>query len=116
VELCKPYDIPEKWVTRYGEKSEHFDIAADPAEATAAQMVWCSWSPGYCSGISINGVKVFDTEGPKYAHYAHRVTLDDISMLRKGKNELSVAGSPNDQHGMEINWPGIQMLVKHAAR
>jgi len=117
VELCKPYDIPKKWVTRSGEHAEHFDLAGDPARATALQLAWSSWSPGYMNGLYINDVKVFDCEGPKYKYFAHRVTVDDTSMLRRGQNTLKTGKTPlyNGQmvHGMEVNWPGIMVLVRY---
>lgn len=117
VELCKPYAVPKKWVTRAGEKKEHFDIRGDPDKAVAAQLVWSSWSPGYMNGLRINGVQVFDSEGPKYQYYAHRVTIRDVSMLKKGRNTLTTGKTPLHDgkmvHGMEVNWPGIMVLVRY---
>ena len=117
VELCKPYDIPKKWVTRSGEKSEYFDLAGDPQGAIAMQLVWSSWSPGYMEGLFINDIRVYDREGPKYAYYAHRVTLEDVSMLRQGQNVLKTGKTPKYNgkmvHGMEVNWPGVMVLVKY---
>jgi len=117
VELCKPYDIPKKWVTRAGEKSEHFDVKGDPRKATALQLAWSSWSPGYMNGVYINDAKVFDSEGPKYRYYAHRVPVEDVSMLRHGRNVLKTGMTPRYDgkmvHGMEVNWPGIMVLVRY---
>ena len=117
MELCKPYGIPPKWVTRKGEKTEHFDIHGDLKRATAAQLVWCSWSPGYMRGIFINGVQVFDREGPKYQTYYHRVTLNDLSGLQSGRNALTTGMTPKINgkmvHGMEVNWPGIMVLIQY---
>lgn len=117
VELCKPYDIPKKWVTRSGEKTEKFDVRGDPGNAVAAQLVWSSWSPGYMNGVSINGVKVFDQEGPRYQTYYHRVTLTDLSMLKTGRNVLTTGKTPKINgkmvHGMEVNWPGIMVLIQY---
>jgi hypothetical protein len=72
VELCKPYDIPKKWVTRTGEKQEHFLVTGDLSKAVAAQIVWSSWSPGYMRGVSINGAGV-RYRGPHYQYCFHRV-------------------------------------------
>jgi hypothetical protein len=117
VELCKPYDIPKKWVTRAGEKSEHFDVKGDPRKAVAMQLAWSSWSPGYMNGVYINGIKVFDSEGPRYQYYAHRVPVEDASMLRRGRNTLKTGMTPRYDgkmvHGMEVNWPGIMVLVRY---
>lgn len=117
VELCKPYSIPQKWVTRSGEKTEYFDIRGDLSRAKAAQLVWSSWSPGYMYGISINGTQVFEREGPKYQTYYHRVTVKDLSVFRPGRNTLTTAKTPKIDgkmvHGMEVNWPGIMVLIQY---
>jgi hypothetical protein len=120
VELCKPYDIPRKWVTRSGEKEEHFFVSGDLTKAVAAQIVWSSWSPGYMHGVFINGTRVFDAEGPRYAYYFHRVIVSDPRVLKPGLNTLTTGMTPkiNGQmvHGMEVNWPGIMVLVQYANR
>jgi hypothetical protein len=117
VELCKPYDIPQKWVTRSGEKTESFDVHGDLSNAVAAQLVWSSWSPGYMNGILINGKKVFEQEGPRYQTYYHRVTLKDVSMFKSGRNVLTTGKTPKYNgkmvHGMEVNWPGIMVLIQY---
>ncbi len=117
VELCKPYDIPKKWVTRSGEKQERFDVTGDLGKAVAAQLVWSSWSPGYMNGVYINGTKVFDSEGPKYQYYAHRVTLDNVGCFKQGVNVLKTGKTPKINgkmvHGMEVNWPGIMVLIQY---
>ena len=118
VELCKPYDIPKKWVTRSGEKQEHFVVTGDLPKAVAAQILWSSWSPGYMRGVYINGQKVFDNEGPKYAYYFHRVTLEDVTVFKPGVNVLTTGKTPKIDghmvHGMEVNWPGIMVLIQYA--
>ncbi len=120
VELCKPYDVPKRWVTRSGEKTEHFVVTGDLNKAVAAQLVWSSWSPGYMRGISINGTQVFDAEGPRYQYYFHRVSVSDLSVLKSGVNTLTTGKTPliNGQmvHGMEVNWPGIMVLIQYADR
>jgi hypothetical protein len=117
VELCKPYNIPRKWVTRSGEKEERFDVAGDLCKAVAAQLVWSSWSPGYMRGVYINGAKVFDREGPNYQYYAHRVTINDVSCFAQGVNVLKTGRTPKINgkmvHGMEVNWPGIMVLIQY---
>ena len=117
VELCKPYDIPQKWATRSGEKTESFDVRGDLNSAVAAQLVWSSWSPGYMNGILINGAKVFDQEGPRYQTYYHRVTLTDLSMFHSERNVLTTGKTPKYNgkmvHGMEVNWPGIMVLIQY---
>jgi hypothetical protein len=113
VELCKPYDVPQKWVTRRGRMEEKFDVKGDLGKALAAQLVWVSWSPGYMNGIFVNDQEVFRNEGPKYQYYAHRVTVKDLGAFRRGANTLATGPSPGNQHGMEVNWPGIMVLIQY---
>lgn len=117
VELSKPYDIPAKWVTRSGEKTQKFQIQGDLSKATAAQLVWCSWSPGYMQGLFINDKQVFEREGPRYAYYAHRITLTDLSAFKPGENLLKTGKTPLHEgkmvHGMEVNWPGVMVLIAY---
>ncbi|MEN6578709.1 MAG: hypothetical protein ABFD90_20350 [Phycisphaerales bacterium] len=117
VELCKPYDVPRRWVTRAGERSEHFRVTGDLKQAVAAQLVWSSWSPGYMRGISINGVKVFDTEGPNYQYYFHRAPVSRMDVFQPGVNTLTTGETPlidgKMVHGMEVNWPGIMVLIRY---
>jgi hypothetical protein len=117
VELCKPYDVPKQWVTRRGEHEEKVRIQGDLANAAAARLVWCSWSPGYMEGIYVNDRKVFDREGPRYAYYVHQVPLEDLSVLRAGGNVLKTGKTPKYNgkmvHGMEVNWPGIMLLIRY---
>jgi hypothetical protein len=120
VELCKPCDIPKKWVTRSDEKQEHFTVTGDLGKAVAAQLVWSSWSPGYMRGVSINGTQVFEAEGPRYQYYFHRVNIDDLSVFKPGMNTLTTGKTPlidgKMVHGMEVNWPGIMVLIQYADR
>jgi len=120
VELCKPYDIPQRWVTRSGEKTESFDVRGDLSGAVAAQLVWSSWSPGYMNGILINGAKVFDKEGPRYQTFYHRVTLTELGMFQSGRNFLTTGKTPKYDgkmvHGMEVNWPGIMVLIQYTKK
>ena len=114
VELCEPYNVPQQWVTRKGRKQENFDVAGDLSKATAAQLVWVSWCPGYMEGIFINDKKVFDNEGPNYQYYAHRITLNDLDAFKDGQNVLATGGNTKRGiHGMEVNWPGIMVLIKY---
>jgi hypothetical protein len=117
VELCKPYDIPARWVTRRGEKEERFDVTGNLDKAVAAQLVWSSWSPGYMNGVYINDVKVFENEGPRYQYFAHRVDVENVSCFKKGVNVLKTGKTPRYNgkmvHGMEVNWPGIMVLIQY---
>jgi hypothetical protein len=116
VELCKPYDVPVKWLTRRGEHTQRFRVTGDLNRAVAAQLVWVSWCPGYMEGLYLNDKKVLDREGPRYAYFAHRVTVPDPGILRSGENTIRTGQTPlydgKMVHGMEVNWPGIMVLIQ----
>jgi hypothetical protein len=117
VELCKPYEVPKRWLTRQGEHEQKFRVAGDLAQAVAAQLVWVSWSPGYMEGLYLNDHKVLDREGPTYAYYLHRVPVPNLDMLQAGENVLRTGKTPLYEgkmvHGMELNWPGIMVLIRY---
>lgn len=117
VELCRPYDVSPAWVTRKSGKRESFDVAGDKGKIVAARLAWSSWSPGYMNGIYINNIKVFDKEGPTYRYYAHRIDIDSLYVFNQGENKLHTGLTPlvNGQmvHGMEVNWPGIMVLLRY---
>jgi hypothetical protein len=117
VELCQPYEVPRKWLTRTGEKTQKFYVTGDLDRAVAAQLVWVSWCPGYMEGLYLNDRKVIDREGPRYAYYAHRVPVPDLTALQPGENLLRTGKTPlydgQMVHGMEVNWPGIMVLIQY---
>ncbi|MBN1293111.1 MAG: T9SS type A sorting domain-containing protein [Candidatus Latescibacteria bacterium] len=117
VELCKPYEQDRQWVTRKYNKKEKFDISGDPDKISGVKLVWSSWSPGYMNGVYINNKKVFDKEGPLYQYCAHRVDIDSLNVFQNGKNILmtgqSLAVNGQTVHGMEVNWPGIMVLIRY---
>jgi hypothetical protein len=117
VELCKPYDVPKRWLTRTGEHQEKFRVTGDLSRAVAARLVWVSWSPGYMEGLYLNDHKVLDREGPRYACYIHRVPVLDLTLLKPGENVLRTGKTPlydgKMVHGMELNWPGIMVLIQY---
>ena len=118
IELVKPYDQPKNWVTREDEFESKLDIKGEPKHIEEARLYWTSWSPCYSNGIYINQVKVFDKEGPCYDYMAHEVVLEDHSMLKSGTNIIKTGKEPLHDgqmvHGMEVQWPGIMMLIKYS--
>ena len=116
VELCKPEEVPDNWVTRNKEYEQSITIDQDLASIHAARLCWSSWSPGYMNGLFVNGKKVIDAEGHKYRYFDHRVPIGDLSILRRGRNTISTGKTPlydgKMVHGMEVNWPGIQLLIQ----
>lgn len=117
VELCEPFDQPEGWFTRKGEFQEGFNISGNLEHAVEAKMVFKSWSPGYFNGIFINDFLVFIKEGPRYQYYEHDIDIKDIHAFAEGKNILKTGKTPlyhgKMVHGVEIQWPGIMVLIKY---
>ena len=115
VELCRPYGVDKMWVTRKGVKGESFDVAGDLAHAKDYQLVWNSWSSSYMNGVSINGAKVMDTPSTSkgYATVFHRETLTKLGPLKKGANKLQTGACCAGKHGMEVQYPGFQVLVRY---
>ena len=118
VELCKPYDVPVKWVTRREELAQKVKVSGDLEKAKAARLLWSSWSPGYMEGLFINDTQVFEREGPRYKAYWHNVPLENLAALKDGENIIKTGKTPKYKgktvHGMEVNWPGIMLLIKYA--
>jgi len=116
VELCRPEDVPENWVSRNGEHQQTVTIVKALSSINAARLCWSSWSPGYMNGIFVNDQKVIDHEGPRYRYFDHRVSIHDLSILKRGKNIVVTGKTPLHDgkmvHGMEVNWPGIQLLIQ----
>ena len=101
----------------HAEHAEKIRITGDLKDAVAAQLVWCSWSPGYMNGVIINDQRVFEQEGPRYAYHVHRVPVDDLSVFKPGENSLKTGKTPKINgkmvHGMEVNWPGVMVLIQY---
>jgi len=117
VELCKPYRRPRGWYTRNGTFEERFQIKGDLNRAIEAKLVFRSWSPGYFNGIYINNFIVFMREGPRYDYYLHHIPVEALYALQQGENILMTGKTPLYSgimvHGVEIQWPGIMLLVKY---
>lgn len=70
------------------------------------------------NGVSINGTTILESEGPRYRYFDHRVAVPDLSLLKPGRNAIATGKTPlydgKMVHGMEVNWPGIQLLIQYA--
>ncbi len=116
VELCTTWNVPQKWVTRKGNHSCNFEVTGDLSEAVDAKMVFCSWSPGYANGIGVNGHEVITSEGARYRCHWHEIPTP-VEYLQAGENTAFTNKTPKHNgkmvHGMEVNWPGICVLVRY---
>ncbi len=116
VELCKPEDVPDNWVTRNDAYEQKLTVKGATHSIRAARLCWSIWRPGYMNGLFVNGEKILHAEGPKYRYFAHVVPLKDLTLLKSGVNTISTGKTPlydgKMVHGMEVNWPGIQLLIQ----
>ncbi len=117
IELCKPYQIPKGWFTRNDVFKEKIQIMGELEQAVEAKMVFRTWSPGYFNGIYINDFIVFMKEGPKYDYYEHDIPVEALYSLRAGENIIKTGKTqlyPEGMvHGVEMQWPGIMLLIKY---
>jgi len=117
VELYKPFDQPENWVTREEQFEEKIGVEENLENAITARLYWTSWSPCYSNGIYINDHLVFMREDPCYTYFAHEVEIPDLRVFHMGENIISTGKIPLFQgqmvHGMEVQWPGIMVKIQY---
>jgi hypothetical protein len=103
VEICKPYDIPQPWVTRNGRMGEKFAIRGDLEKAIDARAFFRGWGGNDGAGCFINNQAhpVFDS--PRFEI--------PLSLLKPGVNSLE--SDKGGHHGLEVNWPGVVVLVRY---
>lgn len=117
VRLAKPYQVPQNWVTRNQLYTEKLFIQADRKDIKEAKLYWRSWSPGYAEGILVNGALVkYENDWPHYDYKEHILDLDP-DYLQAGENSISTLKTAlhggQMVHGMEVQWPGIQLKLKY---
>lgn len=118
VRLYKPYNCPKRWATREGEFVTAFDLGMNPEKVQKFQLVFTSWSPGYMNGIFLNDYNVFVNEGCNYCYHFSRITINEgyklgwNNSIKTGKTPLKFGSMV---HGTEIQYPGIQVLVRYNA-
>ena len=116
VELCKPANVPQQWVTRNGEHEEKIFINSDIHKIKEAKMVFTTWSSGYFNGIYINNNLIFIREGNRYDYKQHHIPVDYLEALEQGENIIKTGKTQLHHgqmvHGVEVMWPGIMLLVK----
>ncbi|WP_238749147.1 hypothetical protein [Neolewinella maritima] len=112
-------EAPRNWVTRSGAFEQSIQIDEDVETATALQVHWVSWSPCYSNGVFLNGHLIWDRTDDCYVFATHspQYTGHDVHYLQSGENMLSTALTPLFRgemvHGMEVQWPGMQLRVRY---
>lgn len=119
VKLYAPGPAPRNWVTRSGTFEQQLTIPDSLEQASAFQLNWVSWSPCYSNGLYVNGHLLWHRSEECYVFATHSpiFTGHDLQALQQGDNILSTGLTPLYRgkmvHGMEVQWPGIQVLVRY---
>lgn len=122
----RPYTVavyggaaPRNWVTRSGRFEQTLTVTDSVARATAFRLHWVSWSPCYSNGVFLNGHLVWDRTDACYTFATHAPEFHDhdVQYLQPGDNVISTALTPLFRgqmvHGMEVQWPGVQLKVRY---
>ena len=113
VRICRPYDVPKLWSSRAGKRHQcKVDVDGDLDGATAAMIVMVTWNGEGAEEIGINGKKVVDKIGKNH-DLSHDEFPVPVEMIRPGTNRLHTF-SRTEHHGIEVQWPGMVLLVKHS--
>ena len=123
---ARPYTVavysgeaPRNWVTRSGAFEQSIAVSDSIDRASAFRVNWVSWSPCYSNGVFLNGHLIWDRTEDCYSFATHSPEYHDhdVSYLQQGENVISTALTPLFRgqmvHGMEVQWPGMQLLVKY---
>ncbi|MEO0732258.1 MAG: hypothetical protein AAFZ52_05450 [Bacteroidota bacterium] len=119
VKLYAPGPAPRNWVTRSGEFSQTIAVGDSVERAKALQLLWTSWSPCYANGLFLNDHLIWDRTDDCYVFATHTPAYTglEVKYLQPGENVLKTALTPliggHMVHGMEVQWPGIQLKVKY---
>ena len=119
VEVYESGPAPRNWVTRSGEFEQTITVEDEVKEASALQLSWLSWSPCYSNGVYLNGHLIWGRTDDCYVVAMHEPVFEglEVKYLQEGDNVISTALTPLFQgqmvHGMEVQWPGMQLKVKY---
>jgi hypothetical protein len=112
VRMYKPYDVPENFGVRVGQrKGCKIDVDGDLDKARAARLVFSGWSMAHADEIGLNGRVIVRRVGrtDDYSYNALDVPLD---VIREGTNEFHIF-SNTEHHATEVNWPGPVLMIQY---
>ena len=110
---------PRNWVTRSGEFEQQITVTDSVKNATAFQLNWVSWSPCYANGLFLNDHLVWNSNEDCYVFATHEPIFENLEVkyLRTGPNKIHTGLTPlvggGMVHGMEVQWPGVQLKVRY---
>ncbi len=114
-----PETAPRNWVTRSGEFEQLIKVPEEVSSALTFQLHWVSWSPCYSNGLFLNDHLIWDRNEDCYVFATHSPTFTGhtLNFLHTGDNVIRTALTPLFRgemvHGMEVQWPGVQLKVKY---
>ncbi len=69
------------------------------------------------NGVFLNDYLVIGREGRRYYYHEHKTGLDFNGVVLQGENIIRTGRTPRYWgrmvHGMEVQWPGIMLLVRY---
>lgn len=113
VRMYKPYDVPRRWSTRAGNTHRcKIDVSGGLDKAIAAKIIVTTWNGVAADEIGINNTKVVTRVGQN-----HDLSYDEfevpLKLIKSGVNTLYTRSS-TEHHGIEVQWPGMVLLIKFA--
>ena len=114
VHMYTPYDVPALWSTRAGKRHAcKVHVPHDLSHAAEARMVMTTWNGLGADEIGINGHRIVDRIGKDH-DLSHDAIAVPVALIREGVNTLYTS-SETLHHGIEVQWPGISLLVRYSA-
>ncbi|MTB53153.1 hypothetical protein [Lewinella sp. W8] len=119
VKLYAPEAAPRNWVTRSGSFSQDILVPDEISGGEAYRLHWVSWSPCYGNGLFLNDHLLWTRTEACYVYVCHDPEFSGLAnkFLQRGKNTFRTALTPlyggQMVHGMEVQWPGIQLKVRY---
>ena len=112
IRMYKPYNVPKRWSTRVGNTHKcKTDVNDDLSKAVAAKIIMSTWNGVAADEIGINDKKVVTNVGKN-----HDLSYDEfevpLNLIRPGTNTLYTHSSTT-HHGIEVQWPGMVLIVKY---
>jgi len=122
IAVYAPGPAPRNWVTRSGAFQQDLMIFDSLETATTFQLHWVSWAACYSDGLFLNGHLLWHRIEDCYVYATHSPEFSghDVKALEQGRNIISTALTPRYRgemvHGMEVQWPGVQLKVRYDER
>ncbi|MEM9259483.1 MAG: hypothetical protein AAGA62_07535 [Bacteroidota bacterium] len=119
IKVYSPGPAPRNWVTRSGTFQQTVQIPDSIQHATGFQLLWTSWSACYSNGLFLNDHLIWSRTEDCYVYATHAPTFEVLALkyLTTGENIIKTALTPlidgQMVHGMEVQWPGVQIKVRY---